>query len=394
MLSFSGSSIKFIRLVILVGIVVLNIPNSVYSQKPNKEEKKELRKARKQEKIDKGKMMIMPLAGPAYTPELEFTLAGGIMISFKTNPRDSLIQRSSAPAMVGVSSTGAFFVGAKFTSFWKQDKFRIYADLNFKKMPDNYWGVGYTEGYTTEKGDSTTAYTRTWWQVYPKFLWQFKKYLFVGPLLDFNYTKGSEASPGVSEDPYYKEYNNEPFNAGLGLVFQYDSRDIPVNAWKGIFLETSFGFYGGYLGGENTYQILNIDLRKYWPIKRDGQTIAGQLRGRFGSGDVPYGEMSQPGTPFDLRGYTWGRYRDESMIYAIGEYRLMFKKKDGSLSAHGVVAWAGVGTLGETVEQFGDWLPSIGIGYRLEVQPRMNLRIDIGFGIQTQGFYFNFNEAY
>jgi hypothetical protein len=364
------------------------------SQELTKEEKKAKRKTKKQEKIDKGKLMILPLAGPAYTPELEFTLAGGIMISFKTKPSDSLIQRSSAPLMLGVSSTGAYFVGTKFTSFWKQDKLRIYADLNFKNMPDNYWGVGYVEGYTTEKGDSTTAYTRTWWQIYPKILWQFRKNFFIGPQIDFNYTKGSEASLEVSEDQYYKEFNEKPFNSGLGLVFQYDSRDIPVNAWKGTFIETSIAFYGGYLGGDNTYQVLNIDLRKYWKIKREGRTIAAQLRGRFSNGDVPYGEMSQPGTPFDLRGYTWGRYRDESMLYAIGEYRHMFKKKDKTLSPHGVVGWIGVGTLGETVGQFGEWLPSIGIGYRLEVQPRMNLRIDIGFGKETRGFYFNFNEAF
>jgi outer membrane protein assembly factor BamA len=385
---------RYFILIAMISFLFGGQPMIGISQESTKEEKKARRKAKKQEKIDKGKLMIMPLAGPAYTPEMEFTLAGGIMISFKTNPKDSLIQRSSAPVMLGVSSTGAYFFGTKFTSFWKQDKLRIYADLNFKNMPDNYWGVGYQEGYTTEKGDSTTAYTRTWWQVYPKFLWQFKKHLLIGLLVDFNYTKGSEASPEVREDPFYREFNDKPFNSGLGVVFQYDSRDVPVNAWKGTFIETSFGLYGGYLGGDNTYQVLNIDLRKYWTIKRKGSTIAAQLRGRFCNGDVPYGEMSQPGTPFDLRGYTWGRYRDESMVYAIGEYRHMFKKKDETLCRHGLVGWIGVGTLGETVGQFGEWLPSIGIGYRLEVQPRMNLRVDIGFGKETRGFYFNFNEAF
>jgi len=373
-------------------VFILNLNTT--AQVLTKEEKKANRKAKKQEKIDKGKLMIMPLAGPAYTPELGFTIAGGIMTSFKTNPGDSLIQRSSAPMMLGVTSTGAYFAGTKLTTFWKEDKIRIYADLNFKNMPDNYWGVGYNEGFNTEKGDSTTAYTRTWWQIYPKFLWQFRKHFFIGPQIDFNYTKGKEASPGVSEDPYYKQFNNKPFNAGLGFVFQLDSRDIPVNAWGGAFIETALAFYGPYIGGDNIYQVLNVDLRKYWKVKREGRTIAAQIRGRFSTGDVPYGEMSQPGTPFDLRGYTWGRYRDESMVYAIGEYRHMFKKRDGSISPHGIIGWLGVGTLGETVENFGKWLPSAGIGYRLEVQPRMNLRIDIGFGKETSGFYFNFNEAF
>ena len=61
--------------------------------------------------------MITPLAGPAYTPELGFTIAGGIMTSFKTNRSDSIIQRSSSPIMVGVSSTGAYFVQTKWTNF-------------------------------------------------------------------------------------------------------------------------------------------------------------------------------------------------------------------------------------------------------------------------------------
>jgi hypothetical protein len=127
-----------------LGILFLSCaPVHTAAQELSKEEKKNLRKAKKQEKEESGKLMITPLAGPAYTPELGFTIAGGIMTSFKTNKNDSLIQRSSAPLMLGVSSTGAFFFQSKWTTFWLEDKLRIYADVNFKTMPDNYWGVGY-----------------------------------------------------------------------------------------------------------------------------------------------------------------------------------------------------------------------------------------------------------
>jgi len=113
-------------------IIFLFAPN-LNAQELTKEEKKATRKAKKQEKIDSGKLMVTPLAGPAYTPELGFTIAGGIMTSFKTNKTDSLIQRSSAPIMLGVSSTGAYFVQTKWTTFWLQDKMRIYADINFNE---------------------------------------------------------------------------------------------------------------------------------------------------------------------------------------------------------------------------------------------------------------------
>jgi hypothetical protein len=381
--------------ILLVFIVTIILSVKCLAQQPDSiPSKKALRQAKKQEKIESGKLMVTPLAGPAYTPELGFTLAGGIMTSFKTNKSDSLIQRSSAPIMLGITSTGAYFLQSKWTTFWLEDKMRIYADANFKSMPDNYWGVGYESAQNPEKSDSTTEYLRNWFQFYPKILWQFKTNLFIGGIINLNYTKGSDACDAVANDTYYSKYNDKPFNSGLGLIFQYDTRDIPVNAWKGTFVEMSATFFGSYIGGQNNYQVYEFDLRKYQKIARDGRTLAFQLRGRFGQNDMPYGEMSQPGTPFDLRGYTWGRYRDYSMLFALAEYRHMFLKTNGRLSPHGIVLFTGTGTIGKTVNEFTDWLPCVGIGYRLEVQPRMNLRIDYGFGFESQGFYFNFNEAF
>ena len=139
---------------------------------------------------------------------------------------------------------------------------------------------------------------------------------------------------------------------------------------------------------------MSIDYRNYLKIKREGRTLATQVRGRFTTGDVPYGEMSQLGTPFDLRGYRWGQYRHESMVYVLAEYRHMFRKHDGSLSKAGFVGWLGGGSLGETVGELNKWLPNAGLGFRFEVQPRMNLRVDYGFGKESSGFYFNFNEAF
>ena len=129
-------------------------------------------------------------------------------------------------------------------------------------------------------------------------------------------------------------------------------------------------------------------------LKKPGHTIALQLRGRFGYNNMPYGEMSQLGTPFDLRGYTWGRYRANSMLFGIAEYLHMFYKSNGDISSHGVMLWTGAGSVGTTASDFQNWLPNYGIGYRLTVQPRMNLRLDYGFGRASSGFYFNFNEAF
>jgi hypothetical protein len=216
----------------------------------------------------------------------------------------------------------------------------------------------------------------------------------VGLNIDYNYTDASDPSAGVMEDPYYIEFGPKNLNSGVGVIIRYDSRDVPVNAYKGMYVDLRSTFYSPSFGGDNNYQVYQFDFRKYFQITRPGKTIAFQFKTRFGIGNVPYAEMSQLGTPFDLRGYRWGQYRDNSMIFLLGEYRHMFMKKSGDMSKHGVVAWLGTGSIGQDVTQFRNWIPSAGLGYRFQVQPRMNVRVDIGFGQESRGFYFNFNEAF
>ncbi len=345
------------------------------------------------EKAKKGEFMITPMAGPGYTPELGFSLAGGALMSFKTNKSDSLLQRSSIPMTVGISSTGAVFVSSKATTFWLQDRLRVNADIWFKHMPDNYFGVGYDKNSTIPKSDSTTQYDRLWFQINPQVFWEIKENYFIGGALDINYTKGKNPATLVADDPNYTAYNDRPFNAGLGLHAMIDSRDIPVNAWKGWYLLAQAMIYGHYLGGQNNYQVFNVDVRHYIQLFKPGQTLALQIRGRAATDQVPYGEMSQLGTPFDLRGYLWGQYRDKCMLFGIAEYRHSFYKRDGKRSPHGLVGWIAGGSIAPDLG-FHDWLPNGGIGYRFEVQPRMAVRLDMGFGKNSRGFYFNFNEAF
>ena len=381
-------NIKLILIVLILGLAFK------LKAQTNTQSGKEQRQIKKQEKVKQGKPLFTPLAGPAYTPELGFTLAGGFMLSYKTNPKDSLIQRSSSPIMFGVSSTGGIFFSTIVSSYWFEDNLRVYADIWYKDMPDHYWGVGYDNALFMPKSDTTTAYNRKWYWFNPSFLWQFKTNYFAGLNIDYNFTGVSNPSDGVAADPNFIADGKDNLNSGAGLIFRYDSRDIPVNAYSGLYVDARSTFYTTSFGGDNNYQIYQVDMRKYMTIDREGRTIAMQAKTRIGAGDVPYGEMSQLGTPFDLRGYTWGQYRDKSMLFFLGEYRHMFEKVDGKLSKHGIAAWMGTGTIASTFDQFENWLPNFGFGYRFEVQPRMNLRIDVGIGNETSGFYFNFNEAF
>ncbi len=357
------------------------------------------RMARKKEvKIREGKLMVTPFLSPGYTPELGMVFAGGALFSFKTDKKDPLMKRTSFPVSFSYSSRGAIVFSTLLTSYWLHDRLRVNADLWYKDMPDNYWGVGYENAAGKEKSDSLTAYDRRWWWINPRFLFQVFDNFFLGLNLDYNYTRGSHPSPGVAADPYYQRYNDLPLNGGLGFIVRFDSRDVPVDAHEGWFLNFTATFYSHFLGGDNDYQVYLVDYRQYVTVGHEAQVLAWQVKTRFGSGSIPYGEMAQLGTPFDLRGYLWGRYRDRNMAFVIAEYRHMFwRRTKQQPSKSGVALWLAGGTIfheWRRTTNVNRWLPNGGIGYRLEVQPRMMARLDLGIGRNSTGFYFNFYQAF
>lgn len=338
--------------------------------------------------------MAFPFAAPAYTPELGPTLMGAMMISFKTDPSDTLIQRSSTPLNIGVSTRGSYFFNSIISTFWFEDRLRIFGELRFRNTPDHYWGVGYDLASSNPERNESTAYTRSMWKINPRILWQLREDFFLGLNIDYNRTSASDVNPSMMADPAFIEFGPVNFNSGLGLILRYDSRDVPVNAWSGMLIDLQGIAYTPVLGGNNSFTVIQLDIRKYLQILRPGSTLALQAKSRTSQGDVPYSDLSFLGSPYDLRGYYLGHYRDRSMIFGLAEYRHQFMKRDGKLSRHGVVGWLGTGSIGAKLSGFRSWIPNAGFGYRFEAQPRMNVRAEIGFGKDSMGFYISFNEAF
>src|SRR5690606_23601071 len=114
------------------------------------------------------------------------------------------------------------------------------------------------------------------------------------------------------------------------------------------------------------------------------------LYGRFASGEVPWDRLSELGNDNRMRGYYQGRYRDRNAFSGQLEYRRKLNWR------HGYVLWAGTGTMSRDADDLGrgNWLPTVGAGYRFEFKPRMNVRLDFGVGRQSSGFYFQVGEAF
>lgn len=351
----------------------------------------------KQDRLDRGASIVTPFVAPAYSPELGVMFVGGGVWTFKTNPKDTALLRSSMPFSIGYSTTGAINVQAKLNSYWLHDLIRFDMNLKYRDMPDNYFGVGYDAGSSVERGPNTTEFQRRSWEFNPRLLYQFKRNHFFGFELDANSTEGRDESVGVLQDSIYLEYNPQPRNLGLGVMYRYDDRDIPVDAYQGLYFDARIMIYSDDYGSDNNYSIYQLDLRKYFTIVCPGRTLAVRGWFRYADGDVPYGEMSDVGGSSELRGYRSGQYRDDHAVMFIAEYRHVFRKKDGWLGKHGLVGWVGNGTIFNSTDRkfsYSTWLPNGGVGYRFAVEPRINVRIDFGLGKESNGFYFNFNQAF
>jgi hypothetical protein len=343
---------------------------------------------------DSGKFKITPLLAPAYNPEMQFLIAGGVLLSWKVGPNPLRVQRSTLSSTVSISSIGAINVSTVLSSFWNEDRFRLNADLAFKDMDDNYWGVGFDAGLAPSEGDSTTAYHRRWFKFSPRLVWRVKGAWLVGGVLDLNNTEATELNSTMLQDSAFRRSGPDNSNAGVGLVVQYDTRDVAANAWKGVYAGLTITTYGGWLGGDNQYETYLLDYRQYKSLGRPGRTLAWQIKSRIGAHNIPWPEFSLLGTGYDLRGYVEGRFRDRSTLLGLAEFRQMFVRSSGRLSRHGFVVWAGGGTLGPDIKRLRGFLPNGGFGYRLELQPRSNVRVDFGFGRNSTGIYFNFTEAF
>ncbi len=351
-------------------------------------------------KIEAHTFKIMPYIAPSYTPEMEWLLSGGGLITFKTENKDRLLNLSSVPFSVGYSSNGSFAVRAMNVIYWKGDKIRSIGEFQWRDMPDNYWGVGYNNGNTVQKSDTTTGYTRSYWRFFQRLMFRTGNNFFVGLVVDLNQTRAFNMNSLMEADDDVLKSGTNVYNTGLGIVLDYDTRDFVQNAYEGVYLSLGFTSYSSFWGGNSKFNIVDFDYREYIKIRRERRTLAWQIKTRFTfSGETPWTDKPMLGGLDNLRGYTMGRFRDDNMMIGTIEYRHMFQRKQLNKKGNynnrfGYVVWLGTGTVAPSFDKITHWLPNGGIGVRAELQPKMNIRVDYGFAKGEDGIYVTFSEVF
>ncbi|GAA5787137.1 BamA/TamA family outer membrane protein [Chitiniphilus shinanonensis] len=324
------------------------------------------------------------LPGPFYNPEMGAGIGVAAVGLYK--PDDALpdTQLSTLTLRGFVSSVGALGIGFDNNTFFGDDTWRFYATGSLVRLPTSYWGVGYDAAH---QNANKRDYTKEEFALSPRILRRVAPSTYAGIGWSLQQTRAVdvEAGSAIESDPD----GESVFVSGATVHFSYDTRDFIPNPAHGQTLQLNAGFYAPDLGSDTRFQTLETIYDYYHPLGDD--VLALDLYSRLSWGDVPWTMMSQMGNGNRMRGYFLGQYRDKNMVAGQLEYRHHL------VGRHGMVFWGGFGTIADKVSDLGDdapWLPTVGVGYRFEFKPRVNVRLDLGFGRDTTGLYFQLNEAF
>lgn len=322
---------------------------------------------------------ILPIPVIFYTPETETGFGGSLF--YIANPDARLPSTASLIAIYTTKSQTILRVGTSW--YVREEQLRLDVEGGYSEFPDTFYGVAdgreeTAEDYTPRSSDVGIA---GWWHLSPAlqvgvqtaFLHQSIEEVEPGGLLDRGAVHGSEGGTVVS--------------IGTGLT--WDTRDRALYPRTGVLGTVIYTRSGSDLGGDYTFETLNVDLRGYRSLG-DRVVAAGQVVAGDVSEHAPFQSLATFGGDALLRGIFAGRFRDHSLLAGQAEVRARIWKRVGAVAYVGVADVAGT---------FGDLRArrahgAGGTGLRIGVADDVNLRFDVAWSRDDSGFYIQFREAF
>lgn len=349
-----------------------------------------------------GNFSILPAVG--YTPSVGFLIGADLVGSrYLGNPETTSLSVFEAYAAISTKKTA--LVQLKHNLYTADNKFNLQGSWEVGKNLLLDHGIG------TGNDDPGTfpikfTYLKLSEYIYRKIF----PNIYAGAGLAFNYYTNidDERENGAMSrtfNHYYSLKNGyDPggyFANGLLLNLQYNTRDQPYRAYRGIYANIVLRTNQTWLGSDKEAVQLKTEFRKYWSLsaKNPEHVLAFWSWGSYLlDGSVPY--LDLPGTGGDVdqrsgRGYTIGRFKGPSFFYNELEYRFPITKNkliSGVAFVNGETA-----SNQRKTKLFQYWEPGGGAGIRIlfNKHTRSNLCIDYGFGnFASNGIFVGLNEAF
>ncbi|USD57253.1 BamA/TamA family outer membrane protein [Vibrio sp. SCSIO 43155] len=335
------------------------------------------------ETVDESKLIdwgVLP--GPFVNPEQGFGI--GVAAVGLYTPYDW--QKGDPYSTVTVTSygstSGSYGLGLNNRTYLKNDKVRLLGEAWISHTPGYYWGIG---SQAAENENNKVQYEGQRLQLSPKIAVEVAPNTYAK--LGWQWQSFSKVD-GVDGDILPSEVADAT-SSGVLIGMEYDTRDFEPNPMRGQFLDIEWIANRDSLGSDEDYDNLVANYRVYQQWS-DTTIIAMEVYSQSIFGDAPWFDYAQLGDDQRMRGYYQGQYRDKHQLSTQVEIRHTIAGR------HGVVGWLGAGNIAPTYHDLfkSSWLPTVGVGYRFAFKARINVRVDLGVGKDSTGFYFQINEAF
>ena len=348
-----------------------------------------------------GAASMTELLGKSKTTQLSSVL---ISASFTTKSQILLVMRND----IYLKDNKWYIPGDVRLLFFAQPTYGLGVyGLSNSSYEFNFGGIGITKNVNEQpmRYDYVRIYESAVREIFPKW------YAGLGINIDYHFDINDQSlkldTPGIkltSHYTYSKLYgfdSSRYWTNGLSFQFYYDSRDNPVNPYKGYYANLGIRVNSQAFGSSQQSGMVRYDWRNYISLHkaRPRNVLAFWSWGEFVAwGRVPY--LALPAITWDTygrsgRGYVQGRLRGDKMIYAESEWRFPITNNNFL----GGVVFANMTTAsnpitGQTV--FQALAPGYGVGIRILMnkKDRTNICVDYGRGTGSSGIYFNIRETF
>ncbi|YCO00945.1 BamA/TamA family outer membrane protein [Vibrio sp. VNB-15] len=335
------------------------------------------------ETVDESKLIdwgVLP--GPFVNPEQGFGIgvaAVGLYTPYDWQQGDPY---STVTVTSYGSTSGSYGLGLNNRTYLNSDKVRLLGEAWISHTPGYYWGIG---SQAAENDSNKVQYEGQHLQLSPKIAVELAPNTYAK--LGWQWQSFNKVD-GVDGDILPSEVADAT-SSGVLLGMEYDTRDFEPNPMQGQFLDIEWIANRDSLGSDDDYDnlIANYRLYQQWS---DTTIVAMEVYSQSIFGDAPWFDYAQLGDDQRMRGYYQGQYRDKHQLSTQVEIRHTISGR------HGVVGWLGAGNIAPTYHDLfsSSWLPTVGVGYRFAFKARINVRVDLGVGKDSTGFYFQINEAF
>jgi hypothetical protein len=328
-------------------------------------------------KIQRGDFVIVPI--PISNPTFETGLVVGSAYFYAQTEAQKKIQPASLTAAGGFySSNDSRALALVQQNYWKQDRWRFTgavgaADLRLSLIaPDG-----------TGNGESVD------WRIDGEFLYTKLSTRIKGDWYGGGFLRVVSAEQSIETGASTGGFDTEASitAVGLGMVFEYDSRDMPLNSYSGNYAKIDGLFNDEAIGSKRTYQSYSFVYRHYREIT-DSVVLAVEAQACKRGGTVPLWDSCI----IHLRGFSATDYLGKTSASAQVEARWRMSKRWGT------VAFAGSGYVGSSFSGIRDYdnIPSYGLGVRFTVlqAKRINVRLDFARSRDDDAVHLSVGEAF